>query len=501
MFVRSGLDWIEGSARLFPDQVAVVDGDCDESFTYQEVNERAIQLTKYLSGCGILKGDRVALMSPNHISYFDFLFACMKIGAIFVPLNWRLSKEELTYVLEDSEPKIIGIHNHFAKESSWIQDDYSVFNISDNQYIERLDDSNNRLKDVTQSPEEPLAMMYTGGTTGKPKGVVLSHDSIRWNALNTIVSWNLTNEDITLTSLPMFHAGGLNALSVPLLMCGGKVVLSSSFEPNKAVQDLIRFQCSIVLFIPTMYHLMVRSEVFQKASFDHMKVFLSGGAPCPRAVYEAFAAKGLLFKEGYGLTEAGPNNFFIDPCVAQEKLGSVGKAMVFNDIRLVDDNRVDVKPNEVGELLLRGDHTFEYYWNKPEATRTSIIDGWFHTGDLARQDVDGYVYIVGRKKEMIITGGENVYPLEIEHWLESHDAINEVAVVGIPDEKWGEVVTAFVSIHDGFTLPTEELRFYCSQKLTRYKIPKEFHIMEELPKTHVGKIDKQSLMHHKTRQH
>ncbi len=493
MIVRCELDWIKGRARLFPEQVAVIDDDQGKSFTYEELNERAINLANYFLSQGIQKGDRIALIAPNHVSYFDFLFSCAKIGAIFVPLNWRLSKGEQEYVLGDSKPKLIGVHQHFAGDCEWVKFEYSVLDIHDNEYIRKLPILGLNSESMPQSLDEPLAMMYTGGTTGKPKGVVLSHNSIIWNALNTIVSWNLTNEDTTLTTLPMFHAGGLNALSVPLLMCGGKVILSSTFDPEKAVEDLLHYQCTIVLFVPTMYHMIVRTKSFAEASFENMKVFLSGGAPCPKAVYEAFAGKGLLFKEGYGLTEAGPNNFYIDPYEAKEKQGSVGKAMMFNEVRVVDDEGKDVQVNEVGELLLKGNHTFEYYWNKPKATSESIENGWFHTGDLARRDDDGYVYIVGRKKEMIITGGENVYPLEVEHWLEAHEGISEVAVVGIPDEKWGEIVTAFISLNQGFSLTKEELQEYSRKKLTRYKNPKHFHFLEELPKTHVGKIDKQAL--------
>jgi fatty-acyl-CoA synthase len=224
-----------------------------------------------------------------------------------------------------------------------------------------------------------------------------------------------------------------------------------------------------------------------------MKVFLSGAAPCPLQIYEAFQKKGLAFKEGYGLTEAGPNNFYIHPEDAQVKRGSVGKPMIFNSIKLLKENGKEAGVNEVGELLIKGKHSFSYYWNNELATMETVRDGWLHTGDLAKKDEHGFHYIVGRKKDMIITGGENVYPLEIEHWLSAHPAVDEAAVIGLPDEKWGELVAAFIVLKNAQNIDEEELKGYCEKKLGRYKIPKRFFLLDELPKTHVGKIDKKAL--------
>lgn len=489
--MRCGLDWIKSRACLFPEDRAVVDASTGREWTFEDVNSRAERLAAYFHKRGIKRGDRVALLSPNDISYFDFLFACMKSGAIFVPVNWRLSVEEVNYILQDASPSLIGVHH----TQTLVREDGEggfVLPLLHDRYV---DDLNAPLETLNQeiTEDSPIAMIYTGGTTGKPKGAVLTYDSIRWNGLNTIVSWDLCKEDTTLTCLPMFHTGGLNALSVPVLMAGGTVVLSPSFEAEHAVNDLIRYHCTIALFVPTMYHMMIRTKAFKKAAFDSMKVFLSGGAPCPISIYQAFHKKGLNFKEGYGLTEAGPNNFFIHPDEAVKKPGSVGRAMIFNDVKIVKDNGEDSSVGEVGELLVRGRHVFSFYWNNPQATQESLKEGWLHTGDLARQDQEGYIYIVGRKKEMIITGGENVYPLEVEHWIASLDGVNEVAIVGVPNEKWGEIVTAFVSLQPKSVLNEEDLRKHCALKLSRYKIPKTFHIIEELPKTHVGKIDKNAL--------
>lgn len=492
--MKRELDWLEGRARLYPSNRAVIDAETNQCWTFEQMNERAKQLAAYFQQKGIKKGDRVALLSPNHISCLDFLFASVKIGAIFVPLNWRLSKEELSYILNDASPKLVGIHHRFQETSEWMGEKFATMSIGDPDYLTNLavEEMVLAVEDIEEST--PLAMIYTGGTTGKPKGAILSHRSILWNGLNTILSWNLTEEDVTLTSMPMFHTGGINALVIPVLLAGGTIVITADFNPEEAIDYLIKYDCTIVLFVPTMHHMITKTEKFQQAQFPKMKVFLSGGAPCPHSVYDAYEQKGLKFKEGYGLTEAGPNNFYIHPDEAKRKRGSIGREMLFNEIKIVNEYGEEVGPNEVGELILRGNHTFEFYWNNETATKEALVDGWLYTGDLARRDEEGFVYIVGRKKEMIITGGENVYPLEIEHWLASHDGINEVCVVGMPHEKWGEVVTAFLSLHDGVTLNEEELKEYCSLKLARYKIPKRFFIIDEIPKTHVGKVDKKVLI-------
>lgn len=483
------MNWFESRVQLTPKEIAIIDSETKESWTYEELHERVIKVASIFYTKGVRKGDRVAILAPNHISYFDFFFASMKIGAIFVPLNWRLAKAELYYCLNDCDPQLIGVNPKFKPNLDGVETNATYIAIDTNNYLDELYDQKVTF-DESLHEEDPLAMIYTGGTTGRPKGVVLSHKSILWNAFNTIVSWGLNKEDTTLTCLPMFHTGGLNVLSLPLLLIGGKVVLTAEFDADRVVADLVEYKCTIVLFVPTMYHMIISTEAFKTASFPDMKVFVSG-APCPYKVYEAFSNKGVAFKEGYGLTEAGPNNFYIDPKDTMYKLGSVGKPMLFNDIKIMIGEGAIAPVDEVGELYVRGNHAFLYYWNRPEETNATLVDGWVRTGDLARQDADGYVYIVGRKKDMIITGGENVYPLEIEHWLEAHPAIDEAAVIGLPDEKWGEAVAAFVVTK--MVLTAEELEDYCKQQLTRYKVPKRFFFVSELPKTAVGKVDKNTL--------
>ncbi|MBB2479725.1 long-chain fatty acid--CoA ligase [Bacillus sp. APMAM] len=484
------LDWISSRARLTPNKTAIIDVTNDTSITYSELNERSNKWAYLFAEKRIEKGDRVALLAANQKEVFEIMFACSKLGAIFVPLNWRLSVDELNYILEDCNPNFLIYNEKFSETVLHLK------NVADKLALNDLIQSEKKVvQPFSTSPTEtdPWLMIYTGGTTGKPKGVILSHQSIIWNAINTIISWGLTSEEVTLNYLPLFHTGGINALSVPILMNGGTVVIGDQFHAEEAVHYLNKYKCTIALFVPTMYHMMVGTKGFQASTFPSMKVFLSGAAPCPLSIYEKFFAKGLPFKEGYGLTEAGPNNFFISPNDAIWKKGSVGKPMAFNQIKLIKIDGTEAGTDEVGEILIRGKHAFKEYWNNPIETAEAWKDGWLYSGDLGKKDRDGYYYIVGRKKDMIITGGENVYPLEIEHWLCEHPDVDEASVVGLSDEKWGERVTAFIVLKTDQIGKEEVLKIHCSQKLAKYKIPKEFVFLQELPKTHVGKIDKKYL--------
>lgn len=291
----------------------------------------------------------------------------------------------------------------------------------------------------------------------------------------------------------MFHTGGLNALCIPLLMAGGTVVIGDKFEAEKSLIAINQYKTTVSLFVPTMYQAMIATTYFKENPFPTVKVFLSGGAPCPHSVYDAFNKKGLYFKEGYGLTEAGPNNFYISREEAYVKKGTVGKSMQFNEAKIVNKAGKSCAANEVGELFVKGKHMFVFYWNNKQETNQTIQDGWLKTGDLAMMDDDGDFYIVGRSKEMIISGGENVYPQEVEQCILRHHLVKEVAVIGAPDDYWGEIVTAFIVCNNKSASLLGEIEAICQQFLGRFKIPKKFIFIDELPKTIVGKIDKKAL--------
>ncbi len=476
--------WLQKRSQHSPHKIAVIDGETGERWSYKQLYDRSRVMAGRLLSAGIEIGDRVALLSPNHIVYFDLLFACGEIGATFVPLNWRLAEKEWNYIVKDCNAKCVIVHDEYLEDSKAIES--QVYTVEDLPTKEIQWNGSS-----SSSTNDPAAIIYTGGTTGQPKGVILTYENIISNAINTIVSWGLHKEDITLTCLPMFHTGGLNALSTPLLMAGGTVVLMRNFEAEKTMQLLNLYECTITLMVPTMYSMLVEHPYFRETDFPTMKTFLSGGAPCPLEIYEAFNQKGKLFKEGYGLTEAGPNNFYIDSYEAYGKKGSVGKAMLFNEVKLMINDSQEAGEGEVGEIFIRGSHVFSEYCGKEEETKKAKCGGWLKTGDLGRRDEDGYFYIVGRTKDMIISGGENIYPLEVEQILCQHEAVKEACVIGVQHAVWGEAVIAIISQKKQTS--EKELLTFCKRRIGVYKIPKKIIFVPELPKTAVGKIDKKHL--------
>ena len=476
--------WIIKRASLTPTKLALINLETNEQWTYQQLASEIAKWCHFFEQQNLQAGDRVAVFARNHIHLFAILFACGLRGLIYVPLNWRLSTEELTDILEDATPSYL----IYDEE---MQCPILLKNMQSTKFQ----------SEITAPPtirsmdlDDSWLMIYTGGTTGKAKGVVLSYNSINWNAINTIISWGLSENDCTLNYMPMFHTGGINALCIPLLMAGGTVIIGDKFDAENTLMAINHYHTTISLFVPTMYQAMIATNYFKENTFPTVKVFLSGGAPCPLPIYEAFSTKGLYFKEGYGLTEAGPNNFYISKEVAYVKKGSVGKSMQFNEVKIVNKVGETCEPNQIGELLVKGKHMFRFYWNNPHETAQSIQNGWLKTGDLAKMDRDGYYYIVGRKKEMIICGGENVYPQEVEQCILRHPFVTEVAVIGAPDAYWGEVILAFIVSQHQTKAILEEIELLCKTHLGRYKIPKTIFYLDELPKTVVGKIDKQALL-------
>ncbi|MCG1020038.1 long-chain fatty acid--CoA ligase [Sutcliffiella horikoshii] len=485
MEVEMNGSWLQKRSQHSPHKIAVIDGETGERWNYKQLYDRSRVMAGRLLSAGIGIGDRVALLSPNHIVYFDLLFACSEIGAIFVPLNWRMAEKEWNYIIRDCKAKCVIVHDDYLEQSKRLE--CQVFSLEE---LETKETQWNTTR-ATRS-NDPAAIIYTGGTTGQPKGVILTYENITFNATNTIVSWGLHGGDITLTCLPMFHTGGLNALSTPILMAGGTVVLMKNFDAEKAMNLLNMYECTITLMVPTMYGMLIEHPQFQSTDFPTMRTFLSGGAPCPLEIYEAFYKKDKLFKEGYGLTEAGPNNFYIDPNEAYGKKGSVGKAMLFNEVKLMINDNLEAAKGEVGEIYIRGSHVFSEYWGKEEETKKAKSEEWLRTGDLGRRDEDGYFYIVGRTKDMIISGGENIYPLEVEQILCQHEAVKEVCVLGVPHPVWGEAVIAIVS--NKKQTSEKELLTFCKRRIGVYKIPKKVIFVPELPKTAVGKLDKKNLL-------
>jgi fatty-acyl-CoA synthase len=499
-------DWIGRRAALTPSREALLDPVSGTRYTYRDLDQRANRLAQFLSiELGIHKGDRVAFLLNNRIECIDTFAACGKLGAILVPLNARLAAPEHQEYLTNTTPTVLiyeaafdDIIAQFRPHTPSLEYLLAI----DQSTLSGIQSYNNAIKNQTLTPptrealrfEDSFLILPTGGTTGLPKGAVLSHRHVFWNSINTIVCWGINPTDVCPIIFPLFHTGGWNVLLVPLIHVGARFILWSKFDAVDTLHRIEEEGCTIVIGVPTMYHMMINTPQFTTTNFSSVRFWLSGGAPCPVSIMESFWARDQEFAMGYGLTEVGPNNFFMPPGASKQKPTAVGLPFFHNEVRLVNNDLESVPQGEVGELLLRGPHAFSGYWNNPQATQETIEpDGWVHTGDLAQQDQDGFFYIVGRKKALIISGGENVFPIEIERVLEAHPSIAEVAVVGMPDEKWGEVGCAFVVLKPGNTISVEELLKFMRSKLARYKIPKKIVFLSELPKTSTGKIAKREL--------
>ncbi|MFX1508746.1 MAG: long-chain fatty acid--CoA ligase [Promethearchaeota archaeon] len=499
-------DWLGRRALLSSDREALLDTTTNRRYSYSELNERGNQLAHLLAKeCDIGKGDRVAFLLNNRLECIDAFAACGKLGAILVPLNARLAPIEhqeyltniapTTLIYEGAFDSTIEVfHSNTPTLTHLLAVDKSRLTQSQSYYTLLKKQARTSPPRPTIRFEDPAFILPTGGTTGLPKGAVLSHRHIFWNAINTVVCWGLGPTDICPIIFPLFHTGGWNVLLIPLFHVGARVLLWQKFDAVDTLRRIEQERCTIIIGVPTMYHMMINSPEFEKTDFSSVRFWLSGGAPCPLSIMEAFWARAQEFAMGYGLTEVGPNNFYMPPGTSKEKPTSVGLPFFHNEVRVVNDALEDVKPGDVGELLLRGPHAFSGYWNNPQATQDVIEpNGWIHTGDLVRQDEDGFFYIAGRKKAMYISGGENVFPIEIERVLDEHPAVDQTAVVGVPDEKWGEVGCAFVVLEKNAEVTEMELFEFMRSKLARYKVPKTIIFLPELPQTSAGKIDKRKL--------
>lgn len=498
-------DWLARREMLTPNKVALIDTvGGNRRITYREWNRAANRMANWLSErFGVKKGDRVAVLAMNCVEYLDLWFACGKLGAILQTLNWRLTPAELAGLIVDASPAVLIYGREFSPQVNALQASGMTpastvpleANGNERSAYSRADCADTPPAPVELDWNDPWVICYTGGTTGLPKGAVLTHRAITANSVNTIVSWGLTPDDVTILNSPLFHTGGLNVFTAPLVHIGGTSIVCRGFDVDQ-VFDLIRDAGVTVFFgVPTMFIAMQQHLRWSEADFSRLKLVISGGAPCPQPIFQKFWDRGIDFKTGYGLTEAGPNTFWLPPEDVRRKPGAVGFPLFHVDVKVVDEQGEPCGPEQVGELLIRGPHVCAGYWNRPEESARAIdAAGWLRTGDLARCDAEGYYTIVGRSKDMIISGGENIYPAEVESVLHAHPAVAEAALIGVPDEKWGEVGRAIVVTQKGSTLAADELAAFCQSRLARFKIPKSFVIVEALPKTAAGKIDKRALV-------
>lgn len=506
-------DYLGRRAVYSPDQLALVDAGKTphRSFTYSELNNRTNRLANWLrQGAGIQKGDRVAIIAYDGVEYLETFFACGKLGAVMVGLNWRLHWRELANLLHDTAPTVLIYANDFSEKVEAIASE-----IKSIRYLVHIDGDglpNSRYYEKTLSDsvlvpvttedlhEEDIAcLIFTGGTTGKPKGAQISHRMIAWNTLNTIIH-DLHHGDVTVNSFPMFHTGGLLVYTTPLLILGGTVILTRRFDADQVLKLIEEYAVTVYAGVPTMYQMMTAAPSWPDADLSTLRFCTSGGAPLPVSLVKRYRdEKNIQFKQGFGMSEFGPGVFALAPEDAIRKAGSIGRPNFYVDARIVDENNHPLPPGEIGELVLRGPSMSSGYFNNPEETARAVDDeGWFHTGDMATADDDWYFRIVDRKKDLFISGGEKIYPTEIENVLYNHPAVHMCAVIGVPDPKWGEVGKAFVVLRDGESATPQDLINHMQHYLAGFKVPKQVEILDALPISAAGKILKRELLARET---
>jgi fatty-acyl-CoA synthase len=496
--------WITERADRAPQREALTFQET--TWTYGEFVEQIDRMAAVLRQNGIGHADRVGFLAFNHPLFFVTLFAASRLGAVFVPLNFRLTGAELEFIINDA-----GVHTLIVGPEHRAVIDPVRAALACKRFYGFGDTSNQSdawpdlpalmadaqpLREAAELAEDDIAaLMYTSGTTGHPKGSMMTVGNIWWNMVSELITLDITSSDVVLTYAPVFHVGGLNVLTLSSLLKGVHIVLHPTFDPARVIADVARYKVNLMFAVPAMLLFISQHPNFEKADMSTVRSISVGGAPCPEALLRLFNERGIAVNQGYGLTETAAMASFLTPEWCWEKMGSVGKPPILTRMRLIDaDGKVITEPHVRGEVCVRGMNVTLGYWNRPDATREAIDDeGWFRTGDIGYVDESGFYTICDRVKDMVISGGENVYPAEVESVLYEHPAIAEVAVVGQPDEKWGETVVAVVALKPGARLDLEELQAFAGNRLARYKVPRQLRIVSALPRNPTGKVLKYRL--------
>jgi fatty-acyl-CoA synthase len=497
--------WMFTRRLKSPDKVALVFGE-NERITYRQLADDADRVSALLWHRGIRKGDAVAYIGENSPDFLRVLFGVAQLGAVFVPLNTRLAAPELAYMLSDCGARLLIHDPEFAGRLAPGIEAARVAHViptgdGDAEVpglTELMRESSAGHADTAVVLEDPAAIIYTSGTTGKPKGAVLSHGNLTWVSMNCIVDYEVVSADVALLISPLFHVASLGMGALPVILKGGTIVLEKGFEAGRVLELIERHGITMLSGVPTTYQLLADHPNWAATDLSTLTKLTCGGSAVPTRILNAYEERGLSFSQGYGMTETSPGATSLSPSMTREKQGSVGLPHFFTDIRIADENGVMVPRGTVGEIEISGPNVFLGYHGMPEATADAFTaDGWFRSGDLGYLDADGYLYISDRLKDMIISGGENIYPAEVENLISDITGVSGVAVIGVPDERWGEVPWAVVTLRDDAavdTVPdTASVRAYLEGKIARYKIPKNVVVVDELPRTASGKVRKADL--------
>ncbi len=486
-------NWIERHAGFTPDKTAIRFED--QVISYADLAGRISQVAGHLRhGLGVQAGDRVGYLGHNRPDMIVLLFACARLGAMVMPLNWRLAEAEHKVLLVDCTPVALFIAPEFCEEGARLCDSLGIAGVmvgepgdpqADSPQIPALDGAG--------SYSDPVLLCYTSGATGQPKGVVIDQYAIAVNAMNSTHMHNMGTDDVVLTTLPMFHVGGINIQTLPILHAGGMLILHPAFDVATLFNDLEEHGVTLTVLVPTQIKAMIGDGRWQTAKLDRLKVISTGSTNVPRKLIREVHGRGIPLIQIYGSTETCPIATYLTAPLAMANEGSAGKVAIHCEMRLIDEVGADVAQGKRGEILIRGGNVMREYWKAPKETASALVDGWFSTGDIGHLDENGFLYIDDRKKDMIISGGENIYPAEIENVLSECPEISEVAIVGHGDEKWGEVVVAIIVVAAGQTLSERAVAEFLDGRLARFKHPRRVIFLESLPRNAMGKVVKDDL--------
>ena len=504
--------WLQRRRPKSGNKTALISGD--RELSYEEFADRSVRLANALRDRGLAKGDRVAYLGENHPSFLETLFACGLLGAIFVPLNTRLAPPEIQFQLQDcgaltlvharslaglaelgaagtpvARRIVVDDSASPAREPAPEQGTTAV-----EDFETAVSAGSDQFVDADVALADGAMILYTSGTTGRPKGALLTHGNIVWNCLNVIVDFDFASTDVALMISPMFHVASLDMGVLPTLLKGGTVVLEPKFDPRRTLDLIEKHKATIISGVPTTYQMLCEHPAWEATDLSSLNKLTCGGSAVPLRVLEAYERRGLHFSNGYGMTETAPGATTLPAARSREKAGSSGLPHFFTDVRIADFDDSPAAPGAVGEIQIKGPNVIGQYWNRPEASAAACTDGgWFKSGDMGYKDSDGFVFISDRLKDMIISGGENIYPAEVEQAISELEEVGSVAVIGIPDDKWGEVPRAVILLRDGAQLTEPQLQEHLNGRLARYKIPKSVVFVSDMPRTASGKIRKAEL--------
>lgn len=469
-----------------PDHLALVDQKTGERMSYRKLDDHVRRLASFLESHGVTKGDRVSYFSTNQSLHLTLLLASSHLGAIFVPLNFRLSRGELGDISKRIEAKINLYHGELTYQCVGESFDIDTLKLEEFSPLKE-----SRLSQMS----DPLLMLFTSGSTGEPKGVLLHGQMLESNQRETVKGWGLAPSDVSIVETPFFHTGGYNVLCLPLLSIGGTVVIAEKFDTKNFYQTLGDEKITVYFGVPTMFQMIAADPLFKAENMKSLRFLVSGGAAIPVGLINQYQELGLMFKQGFGLTEVGPNCFLLDEKDAKRKAGSIGRPMPHSKVLVIKEDGGEARAGEVGELLIGGPHVCAGYFRDEGRFKESLFDGHFKTGDLVSFDEENFFFVTGRKKDMYISGGENVYPAEVEKQLALHPQVADSVVVPVPHERWGEVGLVFIrpKIPQTAELTIEGIKEFLADKLSRYKQPHYLEVMPEFPLLASGKVDRKSL--------